>query len=285
MSKGRSTYSSRRLFLGALAVGSGWYALRGCDNFAGVGDDPSGRGPAVKAGTFGISVDFYTDGTFRVNADPRRVVLHGLFALGVMPARGFLAAGALLTLLDHADDKQWLLGITCSGIVGYMGDRFVDPLFELDVDIDELAADSITVEVLEAGESKLPETVLVSSPEEIEGSWTAYGIHGAPLDFRIMDWSPHSNSMLIDSSTFVEPARFDVSDAVLVGLVSGDILELSGRVSGRFESDPTRRVRSAPLVLRCLDRNTIQAETRYIKWDRTGRVMDSAFWPLRMNRV
>jgi hypothetical protein len=279
---------SRRKFLAQAAAGSIAVSV-GCDNFEGAGRAPDGRRPVAQAGVFGFTIDLYRNGTFRVNADYRKVALCGLFAVGVVPAAGVLAGNALITLMDHANSSNYLLSVATSGLSGFAGAKLIHPSIDLDVDLAEFLKggrpDPVPLK-FEAYDDRsfVVDTKSVDDFRFAEGKWQAYGPNGQPVEFRIS--STRDNSfMLVESPAFASPASYQVKRHFRSTNSGRSQPVLEGDVLGTFRSDPSRRPRRSPLKLICVDANTIQAESQYLTWDATGQSTGSQFWPFRMERI
>jgi len=117
----------------------------------------------------------------------------------------------------------------------------------------------------------------------LAGSWKAFAPAGQIVMFRFRPTN-RDTTFAVDSAGFIAPATFRVdrqferSDSTLPATV------VEGSITGSFRGDAYHAPRSSPLKLTCLDRNTILAETRYLRWDGAGRTLPSLFWPFRMIR-
>lgn len=270
---------SRREFTTILATIS-VLPLAGCNEYRGIGPDPDGKESAVSAGAFGFTVDWYGDGTFRLNADFRKVLLYGMFATGSIALPALMAGQVALTLIDNINNESFVLACASESVTAIGTNALLGRFGDFQVDVTQFRKSRNTQKFGLTGNrsTDLVTGSSVTQRSAINGTWKGYAPNGRGFTYDFA--TPTYNSMEIRSAKLDGPASFGFTQSS-----QGGAMIFSGTVRGTFSEDKSGQVRSSSMKLLVINENVIQAETYYIAIDSNGNEVSRRWWPFQLRRV
>ena len=249
----------RRGFVQSPALGVGGLSISGCDKLEGLGERAASS-PLWSPSWYEFSVNFYDDGHIDVTADPAKVVLLGLHALGRIPTTAYYMGHLLLALTEPNKDAAWYIKVAGTALAGL---KKKEPSY-YDYDAGGLLYTAATkrFKVMTGGSSS--PTATDTGEFELAGTWSGLTDGGGQGTYQFVRVSDFSYQVLHRGSR----GAFEIFSDQQYGK-DGSSRVLNGAVTW-FVNSPKNGRRTRRLVLTVESSRQISAETDDVAWDRYG---------------